>query len=81
MALIIHHHFIFDFQIYYVNFPWEVYLPANALLELILKYVCFLEDMPIDSSREEPRSGWQGYIRLGLNVSTKNCQYESSKCG
>lgn len=33
-------HFIFDFQIHYVHFPWEVYIPANALLELILKGVC-----------------------------------------
>lgn len=37
---IIQNHFIFDFQIQYVHFPWEVYIPANALLELILKGVC-----------------------------------------
>ena len=40
VGLIIQNHFIFDFQIHYGNFPWEVYLPANALLELILKDVC-----------------------------------------
>lgn len=40
VVLIIQNHFIFDFQIHYVNFPWEVYLPTKALLELILKYVC-----------------------------------------
>ena len=33
-------HFLFDFQIHYMHLPWEVYIPANALLELILKYVC-----------------------------------------
>lgn len=40
VGLIIQNHFIFDFQIHQVNLPWEVHLPANALLELILKYVC-----------------------------------------